>query len=949
MRKRLLSLLLVACMVLPLIPLAALPVLATESEAGPEILAISKYTGDTNSVTTKPITPGAEIIPFYQWFASAAEDAEPLAANTAMADGMELRINPTLFSNNIIAEDMTYAKAIAEYKEYIADMCRIYEYQDGNWQMGVYKNGFEKILYVHPIAQANIFAVGVKSSTDSTIVCKTTASGVGGAGFGGQFAVTESFFMETLEQYINGNGLLTAYVPADDTPVDDISIVYNSAEDTALCFDTKSNTNVAQPAFGAQPGGTQKSTDYFALRAGATSSGGGAAYGWTVPAHGRLTITLDDVLKVWESSTTISWEVKRNNKTVIEKTDTDISSADAIAAMKDKLAENSFLVEKGDVVSLVLYRKADKCTLNMALTATLVADSGYTTSFGPNSENYVSVSGNSASGTVYQPDAWKAGSLLIEGADTTDRLTNAETGETYFDQSKLVITDTFTEYYKIHTDSGPAVINAGGSPAGVWGSNKKEGGGGLWLQSSGFKNMMSAGVNYTESAPRIVKSFYGTSAIRYTAEYAGDVTATFSVDYYTTNGSYVVILHNGVKKATYTTGTKTGSLLIEGVLPGDTIDFVNMPDLNFDEDSYSVDDKYSSFNYNTMPKRGVIIDEFTVTYDSAVVLPYGESWTKDAATITLTTGETLDQLKTNAADHFLFRWYTTKNEPVETANVTVDTLSYAEINPALMSPDTANILSTDTYKEAFDKYSRYLQKLCAVDYENGWAPVELDNKNNTYEMAYLFTTESRNPFMISSSTKLAPLTVRGLVGAATWKTIMQSYYDATFSSGKGSIVGFDGNTAVSNIRVTYSDALISGTSSTYSGALAYGQKGWSALTGANAANTASALGALSYLRTVDGSNMAMQWTATYDGSVVLNLDSLAYYAETQYPYFAWSLYKNGQPITLNTEGLTLTSMASWMSTNFTEFDNNKSDVTALQNMSSGMYYNSSTKRYEVGS
>ncbi len=166
---------------------------------------------------------------------------------------------------------------------------------------------------------------------------------------------------------------------------------------------------------------------------------------------------------------------------------------------------------------------------------------------------------------------------------------------------------------------------------GIWASSASGLGGGLWLVS--LAGVVVAPINYVNvpndppvtpanSDPRNSDTYRATGAIRYTAEYTGEINISMIVGFHSANGIDLVVLHNGVEIGRVENdGTNLAAATYDlealqnvSVTTGDTIDFVSLGDPNYEYAQLG-----SDFNYQRS-KRGYKDFSFTKSDRSHVVL-----------------------------------------------------------------------------------------------------------------------------------------------------------------------------------------------------------------------------------------------------------------------------------------------------------------------------------------
>ena len=567
----------------------------------------------------------------------------------------------------------------------------------------------------------------------------------------------------------------------------------------------------------------------------------------------------------------------------------------------------------------------------------------YSSAFGPKAENYPVV--DLTANTITYPDAWSVGAF---------EATAQKDPEVTTDWGEVTVGTKFTPYNKIDKSAGHALTHSGSN---TWGSTNGLGGA-LWLGSS-YTNCFSVGANYTGGDPRTVTSIYSVPGAVYTAEYAGDVTVSVSVDYTLANGTRLLVRHNGVDQQIFDHGTKTATVTVKGVLAGDAIEFVCIPDLNFDADSYEAHgyDKFLYSGGGTHAKMGVKLNEFAVSYADAGFANQSQ-WT-GAEYELVELANKIQSLRTNP-DYFLFRWYTAGADGVKgnaddvaitKTNTDQGAIAYAKINPSLMSKDTANILPTDTYEQAFDKYAAFLKSFSRIDYTGDWS-IGYDRNGKAAASRYLMLGVGDNPFMLHTDKKNQ---IGNFAGYTMWVDEqsfdegIDSYYNSTFyqydnKSKTNYDITVDGvnklsfteETLVADIEVTYNNTGLNVGKS----------KGWSGYEGAKNVTGESYTYKTFYLRPANYSttaNTSMLYTASGTGRLSLSLNSLQWYAEDTFPYASIAIYKNGKMVPLNFEGLNLTTLASAMPDN-----NNANKATAnttagnLQALEKGLYYDNAS-------
>ena len=489
----------------------------------------------------------------------------------------------------------------------------------------------------------------------------------------------------------------------------------------------------------------------------------------------------------------------------------------------------------------------------------------------------------------------------------------------------------------------------------IWDATSSTNGAGLWLNSD---YGTTAGVSYDSTSPanqRNVKAYLGACSIRYTAEHAGVVSfdLTFRTNN-TVNGVDLVILHNGVEvyrilNEKMASGKKVqaygaasdaeGNVVRVTVAEGDAIDFVSLGDPYYDyKNLLNPDTGTSSFVY-TNGKRGISKFNLTVNYEE--IYSFSDSFDADTMMqLTSQDGTTIANFAKNP-DNFLFAWYDANGNLLTTGEKKLSAGCYATINPVVK--EAAGILDSDTYWRATEKYSAYLKTKCTiVTYTGDWEYVSVDqsvNPNSVKTLMYPLLVHTTTPFMTQkgSATYQTYPTGYGFVSEKGWKLAMDAFFNVTW---QGTVVNKEGVALKSGTLVGDMGKLTFESITTIANA-----PGWSGY-----ANTFYnyALQPL-YVRPQHNADtatknqaVALSYTAPANGTMQLSIPELAWQTETDYPYFGLSFMLNGQPIQLNTEGLTSAALATTRPNGSTPLD-----PTDLQTLTTGIYCDAAKGYVEV--
>ena len=566
----------------------------------------------------------------------------------------------------------------------------------------------------------------------------------------------------------------------------------------------------------------------------------------------------------------------------------------------------------------------------------------YTSTFEAGNENYP-VS-DTATATASFPGAWSVGALSASATST--EVTEGETTRT--DYSAVTLGTKFTPYTYLETATSHcgAIVDSAKS---TWNSYEDGRGGGFGINfdgaHGGYQNMMMMGVLYNKTdatpdtagndgnaSPVYGAGIYATPSVRYTAEYTGSVTLSFDVSYPYANGTKLVILKNGAEVASYAYGTKTGTKDIT-VTAGDIIDFVSVPDLNYDYDSYAAYN-YSTFNYGA-GKRGLVVNSLSVTYDAGYEL---------ADIVDVWDGEnsaSIHHATTNTSNSILyfFAWYKADGTRVSPGYSAFDATHYAVPNPDLI---TAGVFTADdTYEEAMTKYRAYLKSLSFIIYNN-WQMGQ--NSNGKFDaILYPSFLDQKTPFMVRTPSaggySFEGMSSSRWVSEDAFDEMFKGFYEATWTWYSGTtrpnttIPTKD--TKIADVKVTFSDDISIATAPTYNDDGSQKTPGNSA--GVNAAEgygkakapttAADAVGGVEsecfntpakifYTRsatnntsTVRGGSIA--YTAPKAGTLKLQVNSVAFVSSnrstTENLDTVWALYINGARVTdfataTNTDG-----------------------------------------------
>ena len=530
----------------------------------------------------------------------------------------------------------------------------------------------------------------------------------------------------------------------------------------------------------------------------------------------------------------------------------------------------------------------------------------YTSAFGENA-NYPTW--DTETGLVSFPGAWSVGALSASASKVNDT-----------DYGAVTLGTKFSPYTKLE-NTGCGAAYDGGS---TWNSYEDGRGGGFgvnWTGShAGYKNMMLMGVLFNKTPADGSQStvngtgIYATPSIRYAAEYTGTVTLSFDVSYPFANGTKLVILKNGEEVKSYAFGTKTGEVVDLAVTAGDIIDFVSVPDLNYDYDSYAAAG-YSSFSYGS-GKRGLVINELAVTYDTGYEMgDIVDVWDgENSASFYHKLGNGMGSYDND--DIFFFAWYDADGNRIRNSGTTkpmatVTSEYYAVPNPALIE---AGVFSAnDTYEAAMEKFCVYLKSLSRLFYNTNWQMGE--NRNGKFDaILYPSYLDQATPYMIRSASNNTQVYFFSY-GSSRWVSedafdqMFDEFYAATwYSAYTANTTIPQADTKLSAIKIEYSaDLLRAGAQGVDGNGVSKGMA--SAPTTAGAAvggletkcyNTAANI---FWTRANISSNTggSFAYTAPKAGTLTLTVNSVSFVSSNQSTTenldTKWALFINGEQVT----------------------------------------------------
>ncbi len=331
---------------------------------------------------------------------------------------------------------------------------------------------------------------------------------------------------------------------------------------------------------------------------------------------------------------------------------------------------------------------------------------GMTSEFGPNSGNWPVADGNSAS---IPNVAWDAGNIPASAVQSGTDFGVVSVGDY----------NTFTPFTQYSAGDSSFHNGAIWSPSSV-GSGK---GGGIFLTTN-YPNLLVMQGIYSggDANARTILGIDAVSEIRYTAEFNGAAIIRADVKYFASNGTKLVIRLNGetiYTSATVGVGGETEVATVSKDLnAGDVIEFIALPDLNYDGDS-SVAAGYGSFDYNK-GKRGFYINSLSVAYEPGYTVPelvVEDSW-----------GNFANGRPTSDKWYF-FNW--TQNgasAPLNSVQVDAATDFVGAVKDAYI----ANA-ETTTLKEAFDAFAVAIKSQAKMPVPAGnWAMTDMKDQELLY-------------------------------------------------------------------------------------------------------------------------------------------------------------------------------------------------------------------------
>ncbi|MBQ8173837.1 MAG: hypothetical protein IJ009_00370 [Clostridia bacterium] len=252
------------------------------------------------------------------------------------------------------------------------------------------------------------------------------------------------------------------------------------------------------------------------------------------------------------------------------------------------------------------------------------------------------------------------------------------------------------------------------------------------------------------------------TAVRYTAQYTGDVTVTVKGDWFdhhvhqalsasyanlTVGYAHIYVLKNGelIRDIVRGEDLAVDVQVTTTLAKGDVLDFVAVMDPEYvtaDESTTTTAYKREAAN------RNFIIDALTVEYSNVEASATATSkWNGTSAASTTTA------YAYNSEEVRFLQWYDANNAEIN-AGGTLSEGCYAKLNPEMVAAAGID-LENDSYADAFDKFVALLMKANVLTYANSdWKVGHLDAGSSTAtfrELKYPFIYIAKNLGLVSSS------------------------------------------------------------------------------------------------------------------------------------------------------------------------------------------------------
>lgn len=248
------------------------------------------------------------------------------------------------------------------------------------------------------------------------------------------------------------------------------------------------------------------------------------------------------------------------------------------------------------------------------------------------------------------------------------------------------------------------------------------------------------------------------AAIRYTAQYSGDVTVTIKGDWfykdhesgyvqgYTEGYAYIWVLKNGTKIKEIVQDENLVDVQVSTTLAkDDKLDFVVVID-----PEYSTADASSTVTgfKREAVNRNFIVDELTVEFSNVVA-----SATATSKLNGISAASNTVKYAYNSEEVRFFQWYDANHNPIN-AGGTLSAGCYAKLNPEMVTAAGID-LENDTYAKAYEKYLALLMKANVLTYANSdWSLGHMTTGGTFSELKYPLIHVGKNLALVDSTGKV---------------------------------------------------------------------------------------------------------------------------------------------------------------------------------------------------
>ena len=313
------------------------------------------------------------------------------------------------------------------------------------------------------------------------------------------------------------------------------------------------------------------------------------------------------------------------------------------------------------------------------------------------------------------------------------------------------------------------------------------------------------------------------TSLRYTAQYAGNVTVTVDGEWFdyvvhqnkdssyadlTVDYAHIFVLKNGtlIKDIKRGEDIEVYETISTTLAKGDTLDFVAVMDPEYstaDESSTKTAWKREAAN------RNFIVDAITVNYTSVTV----ENATASSKLNGISAAGNSVTYAYDSEEVRFFQWYDANDNPIN-AGGQLSAGCYAKLNPEMVAAAGID-LANDTYAKAYEKYLNLLMKANTLNKVNSdWSLGHMTPGGTFSELIYPIIHVGKNLGLVGSDGKVGypcDAAYNGTLANAGQGSlyVARSSFDTSYAALKSAFATYvpDDSVKAGTVNVAYNDAM----------------------------------------------------------------------------------------------------------------------------------------------